>query len=168
MRARDVSTTAGSLFAIAVAGGLVSAFPARRLTERVGEIPALLCAGAVLAIAAALFVLFGGRVPWLAWASMVCYGAGFATVVSAGLSLTVVLIPRPELAGRIMAVVIASTFASQFLASTIGAAILDPLNRWATNVGYYGLLVAAEVCFVLGAMFLVRLRAIRPPDARHS
>ncbi len=168
MEAHDVARTAGGLFAIAVVGGLLFALPSRRLTEKLGEIRTLLLAGAVLAVAAALFVLAGGPLPWVARASMILYGAGFTTVVSAGLSLTVQLIPRPELAGRIMAVVIASTFASQVLASMIGVALLDPLNRLASNAGYYGLLVATEICFAIGAMFLIRLSATRqePESAR--
>ncbi len=161
MRVRDVARTAGELFAIAVVGGLLFALPSRRLTEKLGEIRTLYLAGAVLAVAAALFVLVGGRLPWAARAAMVLYGAGFTTVVSAGLSLTVKLIARPELAGRIMAIVIASTFGSQFLASMIGAALLDTLNRLASNTGYYGLLAAAEVCFALGALFLMRLSSMQ-------
>lgn len=161
MKAHDVSRTAGGLFATAVVGGLLFALPSRRLTERLGETRTLLLAGAVLAVAAALFVLAGGQFPWVARVSMVLYGAGFTTVVSAGLSLTVKLITRPELAGRIMAIVIASTFASQFLASVIGTALLDPLNRLADNAGYYGLLAATEMCFALGALFLLRLASTR-------
>jgi hypothetical protein len=60
-----------------------------------------------------------------------------------------------------MAIVIASTFGSQFLASMIGAALLDTLNRLASNTGYYGLLAAAEVCFALGALFLMRLSSMQ-------
>jgi MFS family permease len=168
MQAADVSGTAGRLFATAVVGGLLFALPSRVLTERLGEIDALLLAGAVLAAAAALFVLAGGRLPWIATAAMVFYGAGFSTVVSAGLSLTVGLVPRPELAGRIMAVVVASTFAAQFLASMIGAVVLDPLNRVAGNSGYYALLASTEICFALGAVFLLRLKSLRALPERAS
>jgi len=91
---------------------------------------------------------------------MFLYGAGISGIISAGLSLTVKLIPHPQLSGRIMALLTAGTFLSQFLASISGALVLDPLNRLQHNLGYYGLLAIMEMYFILGGIFLFRIRVL--------
>ena len=90
---------------------------------------------------------------------MIVYGAGFSLIFSAGLSLTVKLIPHPQMSGRIMAIITATTFFSQFLASLSGAAVLDPLNRIRPNLGYFALLLLIEMYFLAGGFFLFKIKS---------
>ena len=60
-----------------------------------------------------------------------------------------------------MALITASTFISQLLASALGGLLLDSLNRfhfW----GYRALLVMVALFFVLGARFLKKIRIENP------
>lgn len=150
----DTRKTASLLYFWSILGAIVSSVPAGRLMKLKGEIHVLFASGSLLALITAVFFLFGPEYPQLNIPCMVLYGAGFAGIISAGLSLTVKLIPHPRMSGRIMAIIASSTFLAQFLASMSGALLLDPLNRIRENLGYYGLFGITELYFLLGGVFL--------------
>lgn len=152
--AENVRGTTALLYGGSIIGSVLAALPAGRLTARRGERFVLFLAGAMLAGVAALFFLLGRIHFAVTIACMLAYGAGFAMVISAGLSLTVKLIPHPRMSGRIMAVMTASTFVAQFVASLSGAAVLDPFNRLSPNLGYLALLVLVEIYLAAGGLFL--------------
>ncbi len=158
--ADEIKKTTALLYAWSIVGAIVSALPAGKLLKRKGEIPVLFFSGISLATVAAGFFLFGPRYPVINIPCMILYGAGFAGIISAGLSLTVKLIPHPQMSGRIMAIVASSTFLAQFLASVSGALFLDPLNRLHNNLGYFGLLGIMEIYFIIGGVFLYKIRAL--------
>lgn len=158
LAAQNVQRTTALLYGGSIIGGVLAALPAGKLTERRGERFVLFLSGAILALTAILFFTLARFHSALTMICMIVYGAGFSLTFSAGLSLTVKLIPHPRMSGRIMAIITASTFVSQFLASLSGASVLDPLNRVGHNLGYFALLVLIEVDFLVGGMFLYKIR----------
>ena len=164
--AAETEKTTALLYTWSIVGAIISALPAGKLVKRKGEIPVLFISGMALSLVTALFFLLGPAHPWISIPCMVIYGAGFAGTISSGLSLTVKLIPHPQMSGRVMAIIASSTFLAQFLASLSGAALLDPLNRLRDNLGYFGLLALIEVYFILGGIFLYRIsRLISRPGS---
>jgi hypothetical protein len=159
--ARNVQRTTALLYAGSIIGAVLASLPAGKLTERRGERFVLFLSGSTLALTAFLFFTLGRFHPVFTMFCMVAYGAGFALTFSAGLSLTVKLIPHPQMSGRIMAVITASTLVSQFLASLTGAAVLDPLNRAGQNLGYFVLLVLIEIYFIVGGVLLFKIKEQR-------
>jgi len=156
--AQNVQRTTALLYGVSIIGGVLAALPAGKLTEKRGERFVLFLSGAVLALTAILFFALGRFHPALTIICMMVYGSGFALTFSAGLSLTVKLIPHPRMSGRVMAIITASTFVSQFLASLSGAVVLDPLNRIGHNLGYFALLVLIEINFLVGGLFLFKIK----------
>jgi len=156
----DVQKTTSLLYAGSILGALAASLPSGKIVQRFGEITVLFYSGFTLASVTAVFFLLGPIFPLLQFPCMFLYGAGISGVISAGLSLTVKLIPHPQLSGRMMALLTAATFLSQSLASVSGALVLDPLNRLQSNLGYFGLLVVLELYLILGGIFLNRLRAL--------
>ncbi|MDY0296348.1 MAG: hypothetical protein RB296_03430 [Acidobacteriota bacterium] len=154
LAAGNVRQMTALLYGGSIIGSVLAALPAGRLTARRGERFVLFLAGTLLAGVAALFFLLGRIHLAVTIACMLAYGAGFAMVISAGLSLTVKLIPHPRMSGRIMAVMTAATFVAQFVASLSGAAVLDPFNRLRPNLGYLALLVLVEIYLAAGGLFL--------------
>jgi len=160
MGAVDVEKTTSLLYSGSILGAIISAIPAGKVVKRKGEILVLYFSGILLAFVTAVFFLFGPILPEINIPCMILYGAGFAGIISSGLSLTVKLIPHPQMSGRIMAIITASTFLAQFFASISGALVLDPLNRLKNNLGYFVLLAIIEIYFILGGVFLYRIRSI--------
>ena len=156
--AAETEKTTALLYTWSIAGAILSAIPAGKLVKKKGEIPVLFISGISLALVTALFFLTGPVIPWIGIPCMIIYGAGFAGTISSGLSLTVKLIPHPQMSGRVMAIIASSTFLAQFLASLSGAVLLDPLNRLHSNLGYFGLLAFIEMYFILGGIFLYKIR----------
>jgi len=156
--AQNVQRTTALLYGVSIIGAILAALPAGKLTEKRGERFVLFLSGAVLALTAVLFFTLGRFHPALTMICMMVYGSGFALTFSAGLSLTVKLIPHPRMSGRVMAIITASTFVSQFLASLSGAAVLDPLNRIGHNLGYFVLLILIEIDFLVGGLLLFKIK----------
>jgi MFS family permease len=154
----QVEKNTSILFSLSLLGSVISSVPMGKAVERKGEIPVLFFSGVSMALVTIVFFLFGPTVHEINIPCMLIYGAGFAGLISAGLSLTVKLIPHPQLAGRIMAVITASTFVAQFLASISGAAVLDPLNRIKQGLGYFFLFAVMEIYFILGGFFLYKVK----------
>ena len=157
LQAPRVRETAAWLVGLTLAGAAGFAWPAARLTRRMGEVPVLLGAGLALALAAAAFVLGGGRSWALGLASMIVYGAASGLVMTAGISLNMKLLPGSG-AGRVMALVSAGTFLAQAVASLAGGLVLDRLNRISPNLGYRGLLGLVLLFLALGAVCLVAMQ----------
>ncbi len=158
--AAETRKTASLLYFWSIVGAIISSAPAGKMMKLKGEIPVIFVSGATLASVTAVFFLFGPDYPAINVPCMVLYGAGFAGIISAGLSLTVKLIPHPRMSGRIMAIITSSTFLAQALASISGALLLDPLNRIQENLGYFGLFGITEIYFLLGGIFLYRIKKL--------
>ena len=158
--AAEARKTASLLYFWSIVGAIISSVPAGKLMRLKGEIPVIFVSGITLASVTAVFFLFGPDHPAINIPCMVLYGAGFAGIISAGLSLTVKLIPHPRMSGRIMAIITSSTFLAQALASVSGALLLDPLNRIQENLGYFGLFGITEIYFLLGGIFLYRIKKV--------
>ncbi|HDQ04707.1 MAG TPA: MFS transporter [Deltaproteobacteria bacterium] len=159
--AENVRRTTALLYGGAIFGSVLAALPAGRLTERCNERYVLFLAGGIQALTAVLFFTLGRFHLVITLLCMLAYGAGFSLVISAGLSLTVKFIPHPRMSGRIMAVITASTFLAQFVASASGAMVLDPLNRLSPNLGYFALLVLLELYMLAGGVFLYFIKEHR-------
>lgn len=156
--ARNVRSMTALLYGGSIVGGVLAALPTGRLTKRRGERFVLFLSGAILALTIVLFFTVGRFHTTITLLCMVVYGIGFSMTFSAGLSLIVRLMPHPRMSGRIMAIITASTFFSQFLASVSGAAVLDPLNRLGHNLGYFILLILIEMYFLIGGFFLFKIK----------
>ena len=157
LEAKDVKQTTALLYTGALVGALIFSFPAGRICEKTGERSMLLFVGVWLAVVPVVFIIFGRTYMFVAMICMVIFGGGFAAMITSGISLITKLVPNPEVSGRIMAIVTASSFISQFLASISGALLLDPFNRLGKNYGYYALLAIIEIFFLFGGVFLIRI-----------
>jgi len=162
--AAEIKKTASLLYFWSILGSILSAVPAGKIIRKRGEIQLAFIAGGILSIVTALFFLLGPRFPVINIPCMILYGAGFAGIIASGLSLTVKLMPHPQMSGRIMAIFASSTFLAQFLASMSGALVLDPLNRWQENLGYFGLFALTEIYFFLGGFFLYRIKSLQASE----
>ena len=164
--ARNFQRMTALLYGGSIIGGVLAALPTGQLTKRRGERFVLFLSGAILALTAILFFTVGRFHPAITMLCMVVYGVGFSMSFSAGLSLIIKLIPHPRMSGRMMAVITASTFISQFMASLSGAAVLDPLNRVGHNLGYFSLLILMEVYFLMGGYFLFKIKCPEQPGKK--
>ncbi len=157
LAAADVERVTAMLFGGAIGGAMLTALPAGRLAARVGDRPLLMAAGLVIAVVAPVFLVLAPQRPAVAMTCMVLYGGAFGVIMTSGLSLTLAVVGDPARAGRIMALASATTLVSQAVASAAGALVLDPLNRFRPNAGYYGLVSLIELLLLAGAIFLMRV-----------
>lgn len=161
MHAPQVSVTAAWLVGLTLVGAASFSWPAAHLTRRIGEVPALLWAGSVLALAVTFFVLGAGWSNLVGFCCMALYGAASGLVMTAGISLNMKLMPKEGGTGRIMALLAVSTFLSQLMASVAGGLALDRLNQISPGRGYVGLLALVLVLLALGAGLLMRMEKSR-------
>lgn len=162
MAAENVRQSAATLMICALIGGLIFSGFSGRIVQQLGEVRMLFRSGWTIALTAPVFIFGAPYSTLLAMGCMVVFGAGFGAVMAAGTSLSVKLASGVGQAGRLMALITASTFISQLLASALGGLLLDSLNRLGHFWGYRALLVMVALFFVLGAWFLNKIRIDNP------
>jgi Na+/melibiose symporter-like transporter len=148
--------TATARFSIvAIVGMLVVAYPAGRLSDRIGRRPIALTAGLLGALAILLIFLSGQDFTLI----MLCgglVGIAFGAFMSSNWALAIDLVPKGEEA-RYLGLTNLATAGGAALARLIGP-LIDFGNRYSSNLGYSFMFLACFIYFIVGSLLLLKIR----------
>jgi Na+/melibiose symporter-like transporter len=148
--------TATARFSIvAIVGMLVVAYPAGRLSDRIGRRPIALTAGLLGALAILLIFLSGQNFTLI----MLCgglVGIAFGAFMSSNWALAIDLVPKGDEA-RYLGLTNLATAGGAALARLIGP-LIDFGNRYSSNLGYSFMFLACFVYFIVGSLLLLKIR----------
>ncbi|MBA7648289.1 hypothetical protein ES703_56074 [subsurface metagenome] len=139
---------------VAIAGMLIVAYPAGRLSDRVGRRPIALAAGLLGAVAIALIYLSGQNLTLI----MLCgglVGISFGAFMSSNWALATDLVPKGEEA-RYLGLTNLATAGGAALARLIGP-LIDFGNRCSPNLGYSFMFLACFIYFIVGSLLLLKI-----------
>jgi MFS family permease len=136
----------------------ITAIVSGGLSDRVGKRPVVLVASLAMAVAALGFALSGSYV--MALVMGLAFGLGYGAFVSVDWALGTSVLPFPEHHARDMGVWHIAMVFPQLFQGLFGQ-ILDAGNAASRNGGYPILFGVAVVFFVLGGVFISRVRGVR-------
>jgi Na+/melibiose symporter-like transporter len=151
----DPATATARFSVVAIAGMLVVAYPAGRLSDRVGRRPIALGAGLLGAVAILLIYLSGQNFTLI----MLCgglVGIAFGAFMSSNWALATDLVPKGEEA-RYLGLTNLATAGGAALARLIGP-LIDFGNRCSPNLGYSFMFLACFIYFIVGSLLLLKIR----------
>jgi len=151
----DPATATARFSIVAIAGMLVVAYPAGRLSDRVGRRPIALAAGLLGALAIALIYLSGQNYTLI----MLCggmVGIAFGAFMSSNWALATDLVPKGEEA-RYLGLTNLATAGGAALARLIGP-LIDFGNSYSPNLGYSIMFLACFIYFIVGSLLLFKIR----------
>ena len=140
---------------VAIAGMLVVAYPAGRLSDRIGRRPIAFAAGLLGALAIALIFLSGQNFTLI----MLCgglVGIAFGAFMSSNWALATDLVPEGEEA-RYLGLTNLATAGGAALARLIGP-LIDFGNSQSPNLGYSIMFLACFIYFIVGSLLLLKIR----------
>jgi len=151
----DPATATAKFSVVAIVGMLVVAYPAGRLSDRIGRRPITLASGLLGALGIGLIALFqhsylhiilcGGLV-----------GISFGAFMSSNWALATDLVAKGEEA-RYLGLTNLATAGGAALARLIGPAI-DFFNAKSPNLGYSVMLLACFIYFVVGSFLIMKIK----------
>ncbi len=151
----DPATATARFSIVAVAGMLVVAYPAGRLSDRIGRRPITLASGLLGALGIGLIALFqhsylhiilcGGLV-----------GISFGAFMSSNWALATDLVAKGEEA-RYLGLTNLATAGGAALARLIGP-VIDFFNARSPNLGYTVMLLACFTYFVVGSFLILKIK----------
>jgi Na+/melibiose symporter-like transporter len=153
--AADPATATARFSIVAIAGMLVIAYPAGRLSDRIGRRPITLASGLLGALGIGLIALF--QQSYLA--IMLCgglVGIAFGAFMSSNWALATDLVPKGEEA-RYLGLTNLATAGGAALARLIGP-VIDFFNAQSPNLGYSVMLIACFIYFVVGSFLILRIK----------
>jgi MFS family permease len=136
----------------------ITAIIAGRLSDRIGKKPIIFWAGGLTAAAAAGFALSQNFALVLVIALI--FGLGYGAYISADWALATSVLPDETQHARDMGVWHMSLVFPQVFQGIFGQ-ILDAGNKASTNGGYPIIFTIAIVFFVLGTVFVSRIRGVK-------
>jgi Na+/melibiose symporter-like transporter len=151
----DPATATARFSLVAVAGMLVVAYPAGRLSDRVGRRPIAFGAGMLGAVAILLIYLSGQNFTFI----MLCgglVGIAFGAFLSSNWALATDLVPRGEEA-RYLGLTNLATAGGAALARLIGP-LIDFGNSCRPNLGYSCMFLACFIYFIVGSLLLLKIK----------
>ncbi len=140
---------------VAIAGMLIVAYPAGRLSDRIGRRPIALTAGLLGAVGIALIFLSQHDITLI----MLCgglVGISFGAFMSSNWALATDLAPKGEEA-RYLGLTNLATAGGAALARLIGP-VIDFFNGYSPNLGYSVMLLACFIYFIIGSMLILKIR----------
>jgi len=140
---------------VAIAGMLIVAYPAGRLSDRIGRRPIALTAGLLGAVGIALIFLSQHDFTLI----MLCgglVGISFGAFMSSNWALAIDLAPKGEEA-RYLGLTNLATAGGAALARLIGP-VIDYCNGFSPNLGYSVMLLACFIYFIVGSMLILKIR----------
>jgi MFS family permease len=165
----SAQTATSAMLAVVIIFGIAVAYPAVRLSDRVGRKPVLVAAALLGALACLLFFVATSVTQVVLFALPAALG--FGMMVSVDWAFMVDLAPRRR-AGKFLGFSNLATAGAQAAAPALLGPIVDAVNGRTAPApgvpgvgGYHVLFVAAAVFFLLGALVLVKVRATRIADA---
>jgi MFS family permease len=165
----SAQTATSAMLAVVIIFGIAVAYPAVRLSDRVGRKPVLVAAALLGALGCLLFFVATSVTQVVLFALPAALG--FGMVVSVDWAFMVDLAPRRR-AGKFLGFSNLATAGAQAAAPALLGPIVDAVNGRTAPApgvpgtgGYHVLFVTAAVFFLLGALVLVKVRATRVADA---
>jgi MFS family permease len=140
---------------VAIAGMLIVAYPAGRLSDRIGRRPIALGAGLLGALSILLIYLSGQNFTYI----MLCgglVGIAFGAFMSSNWALATDLVPKGEEA-RYLGLTNLATAGGAALARLIGP-LIDFCNGFSPNLGYSMMFLACFVYFLVGSLLLLKIK----------
>lgn len=155
--APNYTEVAGSLTAIVGVAILLIVYPAGYLSDRVGRKPLLIFSGLMATAGVLLFLTADSLTKLLIYGGTI--GLAMGIFLSSNWAFATDLIPRVE-AAKYMGISNVAT-AGGSAAARLGGPLLDFFNVRQQGLGYNVLFMGIALCFLLGALVLVRVRERR-------
>jgi MFS family permease len=134
---------------------LIVAYPAGRLSDRVGRRPIAITAGLLGALAIALIYLSGQNFTFVILSGGLV-GIAFGAFLSSNWALATDLVPKGEEA-RYLGLTNLATAGGAALARLIGP-LIDYGNGLSPNLGYSFMFLACFIYFIIGSLLLLKIR----------
>jgi Na+/melibiose symporter-like transporter len=153
--APDPAAATFRFLTVAAVGMLIVAYPAGRLSDRIGRRPIAFAAGLLGAAGIALIFLSGQNFTLI----MLCgglVGIAFGAFMSSNWALATDLVPRGEEA-RYLGLTNLATAGGAALARLIGP-LIDFGNSHSPNLGYSIMFLACFIYFIVGSLLLLKIR----------
>ena len=157
--APNYTEVTGSLTAIVGVGILLIVYPAGYLSDRVGRKPLLILSGLMATAGVLLFLRADSLTKLLIYGGII--GLAMGIFLSSNWAFATDLIPRAE-AAKYMGISNVAT-AGGSAAARFGGPVLDFFNARQQGLGYRVLFMGIALCFLLGALVLLRVRERRGP-----
>jgi Na+/melibiose symporter-like transporter len=154
----DPATATAKFSMVAVAGMLIIAYPAGRLSDRIGRRPITLASGLLGALGIGLISLFQQSYLHI----ILCgglIGISFGAFMSSNWALATDLVTKGEEA-RYLGLTNLATAGGAALARLIGP-VIDFFNAHSPNLGYSVMLLACFTYFVVGSFLILKIRGRR-------
>jgi Na+/melibiose symporter-like transporter len=153
--ADDPATATARFSLAAIAGMLIVAYPAGRLSDRVGRRPIAITAGLLGALAIAFIYLSRQNFTFVILSGGLV-GIAFGAFLSSNWALATDLVPKGEEA-RYLGLTNLATAGGAALARLIGP-LIDYGNGLSPNLGYSFMFLACFIYFVVGSLLLLKIR----------
>jgi Na+/melibiose symporter-like transporter len=153
--APDPAAATARFSIVAIAGMLIVAYPAGRLSDRVGRRPITLGAGMLGALAIAFIFLSGQNFTFIILSGGLV-GIAFGAFMSSNWALAIDLVPAGDEA-RYLGLTNLATAGGAALARLIGP-LIDFGNGLSTNLGYSFMFLACFIYFIVGSLLLLKIR----------
>ncbi len=140
---------------VAVAGMLASAYPAGRISDRVGRRPIVITSGLIGALGIGLIFFFPTSYPVIMCGGGLL-GISFGAFMSTNWALATDLVAKGEEA-RYLGLTNLATAGGGALARLIGP-IIDAFNAYSPGRGYLVMLAICFICFVAGSLLLIKIK----------
>jgi Na+/melibiose symporter-like transporter len=140
---------------VAIAGMLVVAYPAGWLSDKVGRRPVTLTSGLLGALGIVLLYLSRENYTLIILCGGVV-GVAFGAFMSSNWALATDLVPKGEEA-RYLGLTNLATAGGGALARLIGP-LIDFGNKQSPNLGYWLMLLACFVYFIIGSLLILKIR----------
>lgn len=151
----DPATATARFSIVAIAGMLIVAYPAGRLSDRIGRRPIALTAGLLGALSIA-FIYLSGQNFTLIMLSGGLVGIAFGAFMSSNWALATDLVPKGEEA-RYLGLTNLATAGGAALARLIGP-LIDFCNGFSPNLGYSIMFLACFIYFIVGSLLLLKIK----------
>ena len=151
----DPATATARFSIVAIAGMLIVAYPAGRLSDRVGRRPIALTAGLLGAVSIAFIFLSGQNLTYIMLSGGLV-GIAFGAFMSSNWALATDLAPKGEEA-RFLGLTNLATAGGAALARLIGP-LIDFGNSLSPNLGYSFMFLACFIYFIVGSLLLLKIR----------
>jgi Na+/melibiose symporter-like transporter len=151
----DPATATAKFSIVAVAGMLVIAYPAGRLSDRIGRRPITIAAGLLGALGIGLIALFQQSYIHIIFSGGLV-GIAFGAFMSSNWALATDLVAKGEEA-RYLGLTNLATAGGAALARLIGPAI-DFFNAQSPNLGYSVMLLACFIYFIVGSFLIMKIK----------
>lgn len=162
IRARDPEQAVSYLIGTIIAAGIVTALVAGRLSDRWGRKPLVYLSGGTMALASIVFVAVA-FLPALSFMFVVgaVFGLGYGAYQAVDWALAVDVLPGGESAARDMGIWHVAIVLPQVIAPAVTGFTLTTFKPVSLLLGYTVVFVMTAAWFVLGTVFVRRVRGAR-------